>query len=80
MQSEGIVVTWEERVRRRADGLRRAASVLASATSRAAFLSLADQYDCCADELMAQHTPAAVAAWLAGHQRASERWAGLGDQ
>ena len=76
-------MTWEERVRRRADGLRRAASVMTSAHSRAAFLSLADDYDRCADELMAQLAPAAVAAplaRLARHQAASERWSGLGDQ
>jgi hypothetical protein len=76
------VVTWEEQVRRRADGLRRVASVVSSAHSRATFLSLADEYDLLADHLMARLTPSAVAASLAmlSGQGASERWAGLGDQ
>jgi hypothetical protein len=80
---EGVIVTWEEQVRRRAEGLRRVATVVMSADSRAAFLCLADEYDCLADELMAQPTPASIAAspsWRARHRAASERWAGLGDQ
>ena len=76
-------MTWEQRVRRRAEGLRRAANLMISAHSRAIFLGVADDYDCLADQVLAQLTPAAVAAslsMLAGHQGASERWAGLGDQ
>jgi hypothetical protein len=54
-----------------------------SAHSRATFLGVADDYDCLADQVLAQLAPAAVAAslaMLAGHQGASERWGGLGDQ
>lgn len=56
--------------------------MVTSAHSRATFLGLADEYDCLADELLAQLTPAAVAASLSllAGQGASERWGGLGDQ
>jgi hypothetical protein len=78
----GIILTWEQRVRQRAEELRRAADLVARADTRANFLSLAADYDGLTDQVVAllgRTTDAALLAPPPGHHGPSERWGGLGD-
>ncbi|HKW53451.1 MAG TPA: hypothetical protein VJO12_07155 [Stellaceae bacterium] len=77
------MLTWGQRVRQRAEELRRAADLVARADTRANFLSLAADYDGLTDQVVALLGPTTDAALLApapGHHGRSERWGGLGDQ